>query len=356
MKVVLLAPVPDHVASGGIGIWTGKMIKNSPINGWEVKVVKENHIGKRETYGKNAKRNYFQEIKRCIIIWKNLRLAVKDKEVLIVQSCIPAAFLSMLREYVCSLIAKIYRKKYIVHFHCTVPDFAKGKKEQILLKLLSKNTDAFIVLNCKSKQFIKMHCNNKVVVIPNYVEEREVANNKKINSDLKTVVYTGGISKDKGCFEMFKIAKHHPELTFVLIGEYDTTILDHIKENKNIILTGVLEHDAVIDQLKEADLFMFLSHSEGFSLSLLEALSCGLPAIATNVGANKDMIGTDGGVIVNVNSLSDVENALKEVESYSVRKKMSENNTLKVLSQYTSKHVLPLYSSVYNKIIFEEKR
>jgi glycosyltransferase involved in cell wall biosynthesis len=42
--------------------------------------------------------------------------------------------------------------------------------------------------------------------------------------------------------------------------------------------------------LYSADLFCLLSHSEGMSNALLEAMACGLPCIATRVGGNPEVI------------------------------------------------------------------
>lgn len=52
------------------------------------------------------------------------------------------------------------------------------------------------------------------------------------------------------------------------------------------------------DFLKEIDVFVLPSRSEGFPLALIEALAMGLPCIATRVGGIPEMLGTDGGLMV----------------------------------------------------------
>ncbi len=47
--------------------------------------------------------------------------------------------------------------------------------------------------------------------------------------------------------------------------------------------------DDVLSYYQKADLFVLPSLTEGLPLSLLEALSCGLPVIATAVGGSREI-------------------------------------------------------------------
>ncbi|HLC17189.1 MAG TPA: glycosyltransferase [Thermodesulfovibrionia bacterium] len=48
--------------------------------------------------------------------------------------------------------------------------------------------------------------------------------------------------------------------------------------------------DGVLPYFQAADLFVLPSFAEGLSNALLEAQTCGLPAVATHVGGNSDII------------------------------------------------------------------
>ena len=50
---------------------------------------------------------------------------------------------------------------------------------------------------------------------------------------------------------------------------------------------------SITDFYKAIDVFVLNSHSEGMSNTILEAMACGLPIVATDVGSNSELITSD---------------------------------------------------------------
>ena len=50
-----------------------------------------------------------------------------------------------------------------------------------------------------------------------------------------------------------------------------------------------------------ADVFINASETEGTPVAVMEAVSCGIPVIATSVGGNKEIVGNDNGVVLDEN-------------------------------------------------------
>jgi glycosyltransferase involved in cell wall biosynthesis len=62
---------------------------------------------------------------------------------------------------------------------------------------------------------------------------------------------------------------------------------------KNLDLLGLQMRGRIRETMHSADVFVLPSDFESFSYTLLEAMACGLPCIATDVGGNRDLVEPD---------------------------------------------------------------
>ncbi|MFC1912770.1 glycosyltransferase [Chloroflexota bacterium] len=96
-----------------------------------------------------------------------------------------------------------------------------------------------------------------------------------------------------------------PDTIFVIAG--DGSLRDYLEELakslgiwENVRFVGWIPHDELCEYLASADIYVSTSLSDsGPSVSLLEAMSCGLPAVVTNVGDVKKWVrnGENGFVV-----------------------------------------------------------
>ncbi|MGK0298201.1 MAG: glycosyltransferase involved in cell wall biosynthesis [Gammaproteobacteria bacterium] len=116
---------------------------------------------------------------------------------------------------------------------------------------------------------------------------------------------------------------------------------------QNIVFTG--ERIDVQDIMSCADIGVIASHQEGFSNSLLEKMSAGLPVIATDVGGNREaIINGESGILVPAKKPEAMAKAiLKLSNDLSLQKKMGTNAKNRTLQHFSLKSCVEHYIKLY---------
>lgn len=70
-----------------------------------------------------------------------------------------------------------------------------------------------------------------------------------------------------------------------------------LRLTETVRFTGPLGDARLVAELADADLYCQPSRREGFGVALVEALATGLPAVATDSGGPRDIVGADDGVL-----------------------------------------------------------
>ena len=86
-----------------------------------------------------------------------------------------------------------------------------------------------------------------------------------------------------------------PELRLLLLGSgsLETEIQNRIAlggAEHQVHFAGQVEFARLPEMYRAADLYVSASHSDGSSVSLLEALACGLPALVSDIPGNRDWV------------------------------------------------------------------
>lgn len=101
--------------------------------------------------------------------------------------------------------------------------------------------------------------------------------------------------------------------------------------------------------LADADVFLLTSHYEGISMALLEAMRCGLPAIATRVGGVPETI-RDGetGLLVDPGDEQQLATAMAQLaHSPALRHQFGERARAFLVHEYSLDAMIEKYSSLY---------
>lgn len=113
------------------------------------------------------------------------------------------------------------------------------------------------------------------------------------------VLFVGHIQRAKGVFDLLKVwvkvRSTCPGASLTMVGQ-DFTNGVFFEEAKalgvdhSITMTGLLPSSAVAVVMRKSRLLCLPSHAEGTPNCVMEALSCGLPIVATRVGGIPDIV------------------------------------------------------------------
>lgn len=347
MKVLLVSPKMKK-SNGGIATWTNIYLTSCSDVGIDAAVLNTEPIGARAVNG-SAKRNLIDEIVRTKGIFKSLKTLLKKDKYDVAHINTSCGKFGLIRDYM--VAKKIRRKqpsvKIISHFHCDIPYQIHGKiSEKYLSKLLAVS-DKNLVLCENSKLYLKNKFSCESLKVPNFVDESLLAQNTKIiNENIKKLFFVGRVSVAKGAKEIYELARRFPDFDFELVGAVSPDVSDW-KKPENVHLLGLMPHEEVLKKMDEADLFLFPTHTEGFSMALAEAMARGLPTVTTDVGANKDMLEDKGGKVVKVGDIDAMQRAINECLPLEVRAQMSSWSIRKVKDFYLTPEVMKNFTEIY---------
>lgn len=223
-----------------------------------------------------------------------------------------------------------------------------------------KTVDRFICLTNTSREII---CGSilridesKVVVKPNFVR-----------NDIPYVefprsghfLYVGRLSEEKGVESLlsaFKDGKH--ELKIIGDGPLKPIVNEFTVSNSNVSYLGFQNKEFIISEMSKCSALLVPSICyEQFGLIIIEALSCGTPVIASNIGAPADLI-CEGitGLHFNAGSAFDLSQTIEKWHcTPECEKKTFYKNSIRAYcSQFTANKNLDQLISIYKSTIYEK--
>ena len=348
---VLLVSVKSEKSKGGVAVWTNQYLLGCEAIGIQCDIVNTEAVGKIAV-NVTAKRNLKDEFIRTRRIIKQLNTKLKQNGYDIAHLNTNIGFFGIIRDYYVAKNIVRHKIPLVVHFHCDIPYWVRNPLIKIYLSKLLKLSKINFVLCKNSYQYLKKEYMQNSVFVPNFVNEKLIIDHKIINSDIKRICFIGRVSEEKGAKEIFEVAQKFPDVQFLLVGEVADEVESWPKPS-SVELLGILSHDNTMKVLDDSDLFLFPSHTEGFSLALAESMARGVPAIVTNVGANSNMIEDHGGVIVSVGDTETMIDAVNKMRNPLLRQEMSNWCIDKIKSNYTVERVMRTIMQLYKKAIEE---
>ena len=203
----------------------------------------------------------------------------------------------------------------------------------------------------------------KIAIIPNGVDENKYSpgySPLKYQLQAKRLfVYQGRISTEKNVEALLKAWKYAQlgddcKLLVVGDGPLRNSLQTSYGKRQNIIWLGfIAEEERRIEILRAADVFILPSLVEGLSISLLEAMSCGVACIATDAGADGEVLEGGAGVVLDTQGVATQLKTLLPLfrDQPEMTELLGNKARNRVLQRYNLRQNLDKLESLYAEVV-----
>lgn len=235
--------------------------------------------------------------------------------------------------------------------------------ERYMGNVAYNGADKIIAVSDSLRIKIKKHFGIDSIVVHNMIGE-EFVNNQVIspNKDKLIFISVGSLIHRKGydilIDAMKSISDKIPAWELWLVGDGSEYMhlqrkIDDYKLSAQIKLFGRKNKTEIIKLLSVSSVYISASRSENFSVSILEALSAGLPVIATLCGGIKECIDKKNGILVPVEDVKGMATAISEIAKnigHYNRMEIHENCKLRFAPQVIAQQLTSIFEEVIKNV------
>lgn len=236
---------------------------------------------------------------------------------------------------------------------------------------INKSTVVTAVSESLKQETIELIKPNKEIhTIYNFIDEKTYIprNPGTLKSDMglldeeKVIIHISNFRDVKNIPDIvksFKVIIETLEAKLLLVGEgpEKENIIKLVNElglQDHVIFTG--KRNDLTELLAISDMMFHLSEKEAFGLVLLEALACGVPAVATSRGGIPEVIedGVNGFLVPYGDIGAAVEKALVLLQDEDLRREFRENGFITAGEKFHSSKIVSQYEKLYYEVAGEQ--
>lgn len=353
-NILILAPCPP--GCGGIATWSKTMMDNRNY----FDDVDLNFINVGSNKIDNMNRSFFQRIfygvQDLFACKHKIKSILKEKNIDVFHMTVTGS-LSLYRDKVLMKIAKRQNIPVVLHIRIgRIPLINRANNlEWHYLKKNLLMASKIITIDKKTYNCLKNIFTNVINIINPIDTSKIIPSDAHLNNG--QITFVGWIIKEKGVEELlsaFNKLQSNGEYKLNLIGPYNKKYVDILKNRydfKNINLYGKLSNKESLNIIKNSEIFVLPSYTEGCPNVILEAMLCKTPIIATDVGAIPEMLDDSCGIVLepkNENQLYD--SILRLINDKKMQLNFINNAYFKVVNNYSLEVIYDKYMKVWKSL------
>jgi len=263
-----------------------------------------------------------------------------------------------------AIMAKLInpKAKLIIRTGYTVSLFNKqANQDNTLIKKLERNAykkcDLALVTSKADKEYLLKNYpikNNKIEVVTNYIDTKKFKP-EKINKYSHKIIFVGRAFDPQKNITSLIDALKKTDLELDIIGQdKNTTKLKDQAKTKNVTINflGTTPNEKLPEILNQYKIFVLPSLYEGMPKALLEAMSCGLACIATNVAGNQEVIkNNENGLLCETSPQSLREAITKLINNNDLIEKLGRNARKYIVENFSLKEKIKNEIKIYENLI-----
>ncbi|SEK92450.1 glycosyltransferase family 4 protein [Pacificibacter marinus] len=247
---------------------------------------------------------------------------------------------------------------------------ASQRKHSGYTKWLIGQMDGIVATSAKTATYLERPCDvilhgiDLTDFTPIDTESRSALRHKLNLPDAKIIGCFGRIRAQKGT-DLFidafiQMAKTDADLVAVVLGralpkdqEFLAGLKTKIAQNNlsdRVVFPDEVPVDQIADWYRVLDLYVAPQRWEGFGLTPLEAMACGVPVVATDVGAFSEIISTKAGEIVPIGEVAPMVRAAQRLLSAD-QSGLSEAARAHVEAQFSLEREANALIDIYHRLL-----
>lgn len=354
MKILLCSPYKNgsDIVRGGINQWAKNILSYHEEHNDGIELIPvsfDRHISL--IHSNNAIQRFINGFREQITPLREAIKIIKSTKPDIVHIC-SSAGMGCLRDLILVKVAKRYHARSIVHLHFgRLPELAVKKNwEWFILKKVLERCDVIVPMNKPTEKALYDNGFTNVRYLPNPLNDSIVKLVSELEESIQRnpgqLLFVGHVYDTKGVFELVKGCKGIKGVKLRIVGKCTKEMRDNLLSIGAssiyvdwIDFVGEIPHVEVLKEFLKADIFVFPSYTEGFPNVILEAMACGCPIIASEVGAIPEMLDIDKepcGICIKPQSDKEVHDAVVFL--------LNDREHKKVLSERAKRRVNSMYA------------
>lgn len=235
-----------------------------------------------------------------------------------------------------------------------IHEFLRKIKIQKYNRIIERKSDAVVTLTHGDAK--EWNAKN-IITIPNIIDIIHDQSYSKLTN--KIALFAGRFSYQKGLermLEAWKIVinkRNDWVLKLVGEGEQKKVLIEQCKMlgiEKTVIFKETTKN--MMEEYRNASMFLMTSRYEGFGLVLVEAMQCGVPCISFDCpyGPADIIKNGENGILVGNENIEEFANAiLKLIDDEDLRKKMGKA-AIESSKDYLPERIMPQWIDLFNKL------